>query len=141
MDDAVLQTLWQQRQRPERIIPLAQPLGQLMNKKLAKRVRQLGSLATVWDEVIPEPIREHTALESFHRGTLTVVVDSASHRFNLRTLLSGGLLREIQARCPRPINKVRLVPGQFEAPNPKRRVCGSLYALDAETGARRYAFS
>lgn len=128
MDDAVLQTVWQQRQRRDRIIPLAKPLGQLMNNTLAKRVRQLSSLVAVWDEVIPASIREHTALETFHQGTLTVMVDSASHRFNLRTLLSGGLLREIQARCPQPINRVRLVPGQF-------------YTLDAETGARRYAFS
>ncbi len=128
MDDAVLYTLWQQRQKPDRTIPLSLPLGQLMNKTLAKRVRQLGSLATVWDEVIPASIREHTALEGLSRGTLTVMVDSASHRFNLRTLLSGGLLKDIQARCPQAINKVRLVPGQF-------------YTIDAETGARRYAFS
>ncbi len=128
MDDAVLQTVWQQRQRRDRTIPLAKPLGQLMNNTLAKRVRQLSSLAAVWDEVIPASLREHTALETFHNGTLTVMVDSASHRFNLRTLLSGGLLREIQARCPQPINKIRLVPGQF-------------YTIDAETGARRYAFS
>ena len=128
MDDAVLQTVWQQRQRRDRITPLAKPLGQLMNNTLAKRVRQFSSLAAVWDEVIPASIRDHTALETFHHGTLTVIVDSASHRFNLRTLLSGGLLREIQARCPQPINKVRLVPGQF-------------YTLDVETGARRYAFS
>jgi len=128
MDDAVLQTVWQQRQRPDHIIPLAQPLGLLMNKTLAKRVRQLGALATVWDEVIPASIREHTALESFHNGTLTVMVDSASHRFKLRTLLSGGILREIQARCPQAINKVRYVLGQF-------------YSVDIETGNRRYAFS
>jgi len=128
MDDAVLHTVWQQRQRRDRLTPLAMPLGQLMSKTLAKRARQLGSLAALWDEVIPDSIREHTALEGFHRGTLTVMVDSASHRFNLRTLLSGGLLKEIQARCPQAINKVRLVPGQF-------------YTVDAETGARLYAFS
>ncbi len=128
MDDAVLHTVWQQRQRPDRTTHLSLPLAQLMNKTLAKRVRQLGALATVWDEVIPASIREHTALEGFYRGTLTVTVDSASHRFNLNTLLKGGLLKEIQARCPQAINKVRLVAGQF-------------YTIDTETGDRRYAFS
>ncbi len=128
MDDAVLRTVWQQKIKRDRITPLSLPLGQLVNKTLAKRTRQLSSLATIWDELIPSNIREHTALESFSRGTLTVMVDSASHWFNLNTLLKGGLLKEIQARCPLAINKVRRISGQF-------------YTLDPETGARRYAFS
>jgi len=44
-----------------------------------------------------------------------VVVDSAPHRFQLQTLLRGGLLRAIQANFAGAINKVRLVPGQFAA--------------------------
>ena len=113
MDDAQLRTVWQQRQFPERATHLSGPLSILMNRKLAKRVRQLSKLAAVWDEMVPQGIRDHTALEGFHDGILTVVVDSSSHRFKLQTLLAGGLMREIQTRLPQPINKVRLVPGQF----------------------------
>ena len=128
MDDAQLQTIWQQRQRPQRATALAAPLGVLMKRTLGKRVRQLGALSEAWDELLPKGLQDHTALESFARGVLTVMVDSAAHRFQLQTLLEGGLLKELRARCPQAINKVRLVPGQF-------------YSMDLETGERRYGFS
>ena len=124
MDDAQLQTVWQQRQLKDRVSLLAEPLAKLMKHRLAKRVRQLSQLAAAWDEVIPAQIAEHTALESFNRGVLTVMVDSASHRFQLEMLLAGGLKKEIQTRFSGALNKVRLVPGQF-------------YAVDL-TGAARY---
>ena len=128
MDDAQLQTIWQQRQRPQRATALAAPLGVLMKRTLGRRVKQLGALSEAWDDLLPEALRDHTALESFARGVLTVMVDSAAHRFQLQTLLEGGLLKELRARCPQAINKVRLLPGQF-------------YSVDLENGERRYGFS
>jgi len=113
MDDAQLRTVWQQRQVDDRVANLGQPLAALMKYTLAKRVRQLSRLAVIWDEVIPESIRDHTALESFSGGVLTVVVDSAPHRFQLETMLRGGLTRAIQAGFSGTLRKVRLVPGQF----------------------------
>jgi predicted nucleic acid-binding Zn ribbon protein len=115
MDDAQLRTVWQQRQFNDRVANLGQPLAVLMKHTLARRFRQLSRLAAIWDELIPESIRDHTALDSFSGGVLTVVVDSAPHRFQLQTLLRGGLLRAIQANFSGAINKVRLVPGQFAA--------------------------
>ena len=115
MDDAQLRTIWQQRQLNDRVSHLSGPLATLMKQTLAKRVRQLGKLAAIWDEVIPLAIAEHTALESYARGVLTVMVDSAPHRFQLQTLLSGGLQKDIQSRFSGAINKIRLVPGQFAA--------------------------
>ena len=126
MDDAQLRTVWQQRQFNDRAAPLGHPLNMFMKHTLARRVRQLRDMAAIWDEVIPESIRQHTALEGLHRGVLTVVVDSASHRFHLQTLLSGGLLREIQARYSGALNRIRLTPGQF-------------YAVDV-SGRPRYEF-
>jgi hypothetical protein len=125
MDDAQLRTVWQQRQRGDGAVPLAQPLAILMKHTLGKRVRQIGRLAEVWDEVVPRPFADHTALEGFRSGTLTVIVDSAPHRFQLRQLLDGGLLAELRARFSGALNKVRLVPGK-------------LCELD-EAGNRRYA--
>ena len=128
MDDAQLRTVWQQRQFKDSAAPLGQSLAFLMKHILEKRVRQLGRLAEIWDECMPQAIRDHTALESFRDGTLTVMVDSAAHRFQLQTLLEGGLLKELRSRCPQAINKVRLVPGQF-------------YSTDLETGERRYGWN
>ena len=113
MDDAKLRTVWQQRQFNDRSAPVGHSLAYLMKHVLAKRVRRLGKLAKIWDGVLPESIREHTALESFNRGVLTVLVDSAPHRYQLQTLLTGGLMREIRARFGGPLNKIRLIPGQF----------------------------
>ncbi len=125
MDDAQLHTIWQQRRAEHRIVPLAEPLGILMKHHLERRIKQLGDLAVLWDDVIPAGIRHHTALETFRRGVLTVLVDSAAHRFQLQTLLTGGLLKALQQRFRGPLNKVRLLPGRF-------------YGLDRETGQKRY---
>ena len=115
MDDAKLRTIWHQRQFMDLTSHLSVPLTMLIKHKLAKRVRQVSKLAAIWDHVVPKEIGEHTALESFQKGMLTVIVDSASHRFQLQTLLTGGLMREIQARFPAALNKIRLVPGQFSS--------------------------
>ncbi len=113
MDDAQLQTVWLQRQFDDRVSHLSHPLGLFMKHTLAKRIRQLRNLGEIWDEVIPESLRKHTALESLNRGVLTVTVDSAPHRFQLQTLLNGGLTREIQLRFSGALNRIRVVPGQF----------------------------
>ena len=65
MDDAKLQTVWQQRQFRDTTSHLSHPLNMFMKHTLAKRVRQLGQLAEVWDEIVPADIRGHTALESW----------------------------------------------------------------------------
>ncbi len=124
MDDAQLQTVWQQRQMINSTALLGQPMAVLMKYVLAKKVRQLGKLAEIWDELIPADIREHTALDGFARGVLTVIVDSAAHRHQLQTLLAGGLERELKARFIGPLDKIRLTPGQF-------------YSIDI-AGQRRY---
>lgn len=126
MDDAQLRTVWQQRQLKGRFIPIAQPLSILMKHTLGKRVRQVGKLVDIWDAVIPDEIREHTALEGFNRGVLTVMVDSAPHRFQLQILLASGVEREIRHRFSGALKKIRLVPGQF-------------YSVDVN-GERRYEF-
>ena len=126
MDDAQLRTVWQQRQFHDRVAPLSAPLATLMKHNLAKRVRQLSKLAEIWDEVIPEQIACHTALEGYHRGVLTVMVDSAPHRYQLQVLLAGGLQSEIQARFSGAITKIKLEPGQF-------------YSVDL-AGSARYEF-
>lgn len=115
MDDAQLRTVWEQRQFAPPAMPLSAPLTSLMKHTLARRVKQLSRLAEVWDDLIPQEIRDHTALEGFRDGVLTVMVDSASHRFQLQTLLSAGLMKQIQSRLPLAVNRVRLVPGQFSS--------------------------
>ncbi len=126
MDDRQLRTAWQNRQQVDATTHLSSPVAMLMQHTLAKRVRQLGELARVWDEIVPDEFREHTALESFSRGTLTVLVDSAPHRYQLETLLRAGLLRLLTQQFSGALNRVKLIPGQF-------------YSVDVE-GFQRYSF-
>jgi len=114
MDEWHLRNVWQNRQRRDRIGPLADTLAHLVKRRLARRVRQVGGVSAAWDECIPEYIREHTALVSYTRGVLTVAVDSAPHRYQLQMLLASGLTDAIRERAPGPLNKVRLVPGEFD---------------------------
>jgi hypothetical protein len=45
-----------------------------------------------------------------------VTVDSSSHLFMLRTLLDGGLKREIQSRFSGALNRIKLLPGASADP-------------------------
>ncbi len=126
MNDAQLQTIWQQRRMKGGVVPLAGPLSMLMKYTIGRKVRRVGELAEIWDELVPDEIRGHTALENFSRGTLTVMVDSAPHRYQLQTLLSGGLTDEIRQRFGGALNKIRTIPGQF-------------YSVDI-SGRQRYEF-
>ena len=70
MDDTTLRTIWQQRQFEDRSVPLAQPLTFLMKHVLAKRLRQLGNLAKIWDDVLPRSVRLNWSdLPDFPQGS------------------------------------------------------------------------
>jgi len=124
MDEAQLRQVWQNRQRRDRTSALSEPLGRLMTRRLGRRVRQVGQIVGVWDACIPQVIRDHAGVVGYARGTLTVAVDSAPHRYQLRMLLDGGLLEILRDRfVAGPINRVRLVPGTADVllgPAPQR---------------------
>jgi hypothetical protein len=87
----------------------------LMKQRLAKRVKQIGQLSAAWDEVIPPFLGEYASLVSYARGTLTVAVDSAPHRYQLNMLIQNGLLSALRERFHGgPLNRVRLVPGRHD---------------------------
>jgi len=113
MDDAQLQTVFQQRKWAWQPSLLSEPLATLMKHNLGRKVRQLSAIAEIWDRVIPSELASHTALEGITRGVLRVTVDSAPHRFQLKTLLDGGLTRVIREQYSGPLNKINLVPGQL----------------------------
>ncbi|MCK4626974.1 MAG: DUF721 domain-containing protein [Phycisphaerae bacterium] len=115
MQEWQLRNVWQNRQPKNRVSALAEPLTTLMKRHLAKRVRQIGQLSIAWDECVPDFIREHAALVSLKSGNLTVAVDSASHRYRLEMLLRAGLLDAIRERFSGALNRVRLIPGEFDA--------------------------
>ena len=81
-----------------------------------KQHTKLGKLAEAWSALVPPVLGEHCALDGLHRGTLTVIVDSSSHRYELKQLLLAGLEDQLLMRCrPAGLRKIALKPGRWYA--------------------------
>lgn len=92
-----------------------------------KRHTKLGKIAECWSSLVPELLNEHCALESFSRGSLTVIVDSSSHLYQLKTLLLAGLQQQLLVACGSTgLKKIVLKPGRWYE--------------SAETGERKVRF-
>src|SRR4051794_1247221 len=83
--------------------PAANLLGPAMvgffKNSVQKRHTKLGAIGESWAQLVPELLNDHCALESFNRGTLTVIVDSSSHLYQLKTLLLAGLQQQLLVAC------------------------------------------
>ena len=101
---------------PEVPDPLGPELISFFNPSVRKRQTKLEQLADCWSKLVPELINEHCALEGFSRGTLTVLVDTASHLYELRQLLLAGLEKQLLVACGRSgLKKVALKRGRWYA--------------------------
>ena len=85
-------------------------------QSVAKRQAKLGQIAAVWAVLVPPTLDKHCALEGLHRGTLTVIVDSSSHLYELKQLLLAGLSDQLVVACKSAgLRKVSLKPGRWYA--------------------------
>lgn len=64
-------------------------------KDIERRLKALGPLAEVVYTLIPQPFHTHIGLESFTRGNLVLLVDSAPHHYELKQLLLAGLQSQL----------------------------------------------
>jgi hypothetical protein len=83
--------------------PMAGKLGadvvQFFKQSIDKRQRKFGKIAQCWAQLVPEKLAEHCALESLHRGQLTVMVDSSSHLYELKQMLLEGMEKQLILAC------------------------------------------
>jgi len=98
--------------------PIAAALGQEMidffKQSVAKRQTKLEKIAESWGQLVPQILSEHCALESLTRGTLTVMVDSSSHLYELKQLLLCGLEQQLLIACKSAgLRKIALRPGRW----------------------------
>lgn len=83
-------------------------------KVVQKRQPKLEAVARAWETLVPEMFQRHTCLEGLNRGTLTVLVDSSSHLYELRQLLLAGLEKQLAVACKTAgVKKVSLKRGQW----------------------------
>jgi hypothetical protein len=83
-------------------------------KQVQRLQKKFGRIADVWSTLVPELLCEHTALESFNRGTLTVLVDSSAHLYELKQLLLAGLETQFLSACKaQGLRKIALKSGRW----------------------------
>jgi len=83
-------------------------------QSVAKRQTKLGKIAECWGRLVPELLLEHCSLEGLSRGTLTVVVDSSAHLYDLKHLLLAGLEQQLLLGCRSAgLRKIVLRPGRW----------------------------
>lgn len=83
-------------------------------QSVEKRHTKLGKIAACWEAIVPAMFNDHCALESLNRGTLTVVVDSSSHLYELKQLLLAGLQQQLLLACKSAgLKKITLKAGRW----------------------------
>lgn len=86
-------------------------------REIARPARQLAAMVELWNELVPETLREATRLESLSRGVLHVTVSSSVTLYELDALLRSGLERELVRRHRGPaFRRVKLRVGPIEGP-------------------------
>src|SRR5262249_20849732 len=96
----------------------AQPLGpeliSFFKQSVSKRQTKIAKIAEAWGARVHGALTHHCSLEGYNRGTLTVLVDSSSHLYELRQLLSAGLQNQLMLACKASgLKKIVLRPGRW----------------------------
>src|SRR5437660_1774408 len=100
--------------RPDPAVPLGPELISFFKSSVQKRQTKLSRIAEAWANLVPPILDTHCALEALHRGTLTVLVDSSSHLYELRQLLLAGLQQQLLLACKSAgLRKITLRPGRW----------------------------
>ncbi|MCC6421898.1 MAG: DUF721 domain-containing protein [Phycisphaerales bacterium] len=93
---------------------LGMEMVSFFKQSVQKRQTKLGVIAQHWSELVPGLLNDHCSLESLSRGTLTVLVDSASHLYELKQLLLAGLQQQLLIACRSSgLRKINLKPGRW----------------------------
>jgi hypothetical protein len=97
-----------------RAAPLGEEMISFYKQAVIKRQGKLAKLAEVWGQLVPDNLSDHCALEAFSKGSLTVVVDSSSHLYELKQLLLSGLQQQLQLACKGAgLRKITLKAGRW----------------------------
>jgi len=100
--------------RPRETAALGAAMVEFFQQSVAKRQTKLGKIAESWAVLVPQTLIAHCCLESLNRGTLTVLVDTASHLYELKQLLLAGLQQQVMLACKSTgLRKINLKPGRW----------------------------
>ncbi len=106
-----LDELGNRRGLPKRDLSL-QFMREQFEREVGKPMRQLGQLAELWTQQVPEALASRTRLVGLSRGVLHVEADDSATVYELDRLLRGGLERELLLAFKGPsLRRVRVVLG------------------------------
>jgi Dna[CI] antecedent, DciA len=113
-----LRTLLTNKRNPE-TRPAAR-LGDVLlpwyEKAVVRPAAKLDGIAELWEELVPANIVKRSRLVGFHRGTLSVSLDSSTVRAELDAKLRAGLLRHLQTATKNALFRVKTsVEGSMDA--------------------------
>lgn len=123
--DAEIRRLWKvKHQPPEQMAALGPEMLSFFKNSVQKRQGKLATIGECWQQLVPPILCDHCALESFHSGTLKVIVDSSSHLYELKQLLLSGLEKQMLIACKTAgLRKISLKPGRwYEGEGRERKI-------------------
>lgn len=83
-------------------------------KKISRDFKKYGKIGTAWEELVPRMLVDHSAIESFSKGKLTVLVDNSAQLYDLKQLLLAGLEKQLIVACRKEgLKKVALKMGRI----------------------------
>jgi hypothetical protein len=114
-DERTLNRLWKVKHRePPKAATIGADMLSFFKNSVQKRQGKMAAIAECWQQLVPAILVEHCCLESFHAGTLKVIVDSSPHLYELKQLLLSGLEKQLQLACKSSgLRKVTLKPGRW----------------------------
>ena len=102
-----LQRLRELRQRPQRDLSITS-LIESQKRSARKAQQQIGELAELWTELLPESLHARTTLLGMRGGVLQVAADSSSVAFELDRRLREGLLHSLRNRYSNTLTRVKV---------------------------------
>jgi len=85
------------RSGPSRLFDVVR---QLLEERIGPRQDVFACVSQLWEELLPETLRQHCRLDGISGGCLKVLVDSPCYMHELR-FLSESLLDELNRSCPK----------------------------------------
>ncbi len=122
LQEAELKRLQKVKQTPSHAAtPLGEEMLAFFKQSVQKRQGKFAQIGQCWAQLVPPTLCDHCALESFHRGALTVYVDSSPHLYELKQLLLAGLQQQLLLACQSTgLRKITLKPGRwYDGPDPQ----------------------
>ena len=113
--DAELKRLMRVKRFDRAPIPALGPeMVSFFHESVQKRQTKLAKIGECFGRLVPETLTDHCSLEGLNRGSLTVLVDSASHLYELKQLLLAGIQQQLLLACKSAgLRKIVLKPGRW----------------------------